>query len=445
MISKIKNRVTKTFVLVNVCRFLISFTFLFSGFVKAIDPLGTQYKIEDYAEAFGMAHLIPGFVPLFLSMALATVEFMLGVFLFFGFRRNVSSIAALVMMSVMTPLTLYLAIANPVSDCGCFGDALVLTNWQTFWKNVVLLAASIILFRYRREIFAFLTWRTRWMVSFYTFVFIVSLSFYCIYALPVFDFRPYKIGTDINEAMSIPEDKPQPVYETTFTLEKDGVTKEFTIDNYPQDTTWHFIDSHTMLVSKGYEPPIHDFAIEDLKTGDDITQDILTDPGYTFLLISHRLDEASDTNLDLINGVYDYCVENGYRFYCLTSSLQEDIDRWRDNSGAEYDFCAVDDITLKTIIRSNPGLMLLKNGVILNKWSHNMIPSEEELEGKRLEDIPLGQVAEVSRAKVWLYLASWYLLPLLGVVAIEFAMFGHRTWKNRKKQTTINNNNQLKN
>lgn len=432
----IEVKITKKLIIVNVCRFMLSFTFLFSGFVKAIDPLGTQYKIEDYLEAFGMAGAVPGFVPLLLAVALGIFEFMLGVFLFFGFRRIISSVAALLMMVVMTPFTLYLAIANPVSDCGCFGDALVLTNWETFWKNVALLVASVVVFIWKKEILAFLSWRTRWMASFYTFVFMLFLSFYCLYALPIFDFRPYKIGTDINEAMSIPEGAEQPVYATTFILEKDGVRREFTLDDYPSDTLWKFVDSKTELVKEGYEPLIRDFFIEDIKTGDDLTQDILSDTSYVFLLIAYDLHNADDGNIDLINGVYDYCVENGYRFYCLTASSDDEILRWQDNTGAEYDFCRADDIALKTIIRSNPGLMLLKRGVIYNKWSHNTIPSESELCG-RLEDIPVGQMADNGRWQTWVDLCVWYVLPLCLVVVIEVAMFSYRRKRNNHKQQTI--------
>ena len=155
-----------------------------------------------------------------------------------------------------------------------------------------------------------------------------------------------------------------------------------------------------------------------------------------FLLIAYDLHNADDGNIDLINGVYDYCVENGYRFYCLTASSDDEILRWQDNTGAEYDFCRADDIALKTIIRSNPGLMLLKRGVIYNKWSHNTIPSESELCG-RLEDIPVGQMADNGRWQTWVDLCVWYVLPLCLVVVIEVAMFSYRRKRNNHKQQTI--------
>ena len=429
-----KHIIEKTWV--NVCRFLLGVTFIFSGFVKAVDPLGSFYKIQDYLDAFGLLSWVPPFMPLLFGIGLAAIEFCIGVFLFLGIRRSMASWVALLLMCFMTPLTLYLAIADPVSDCGCFGDAVVLTNWQTFGKNVVLLVAAVFAFKGRKLIIRFISHKSAWMVSMYTLLFIFALSFYCLSHLPIFDFRPYKIGTDINEAMSIPEGAEQPVYATTFILEKDGVRREFTLDDYPSDTLWKFVDSKTELVKEGYEPLIRDFFIEDIKTGDDLTQDILSDTSYVFLLIAYDLHNADDGNIDLINGVYDYCVENGYRFYCLTASSDDEILRWQDNTGAEYDFCRADDIALKTIIRSNPGLMLLKRGVIYNKWSHNTIPSESELCG-RLEDIPVGQMADNGRWQTWVDLCVWYVLPLCLVVVIEVAMFSYRRKRNNHKQQTI--------
>ena len=410
---------------------LIGIVFFVSGMLKLMDPVGTSLIVEEYLKFFRLGFL--HFAGYALGACLALAETILGAALVTGVWKKAVGITVLAFLGFFTIVTLILLIFNPVMDCGCFGDALVLTNWETFWKNVALLVASVVVFIWKKEILAFLSWRTRWMASFYTFVFMLFLSFYCLYALPIFDFRPYKIGTDINEAMSIPEGAEQPVYATTFILEKDGVRREFTLDDYPSDTLWKFVDSKTELVKEGYEPLIRDFFIEDIKTGDDLTQDILSDTSYVFLLIAYDLHNADDGNIDLINGVYDYCVENGYRFYCLTASSDDEILRWQDNTGAEYDFCRADDIALKTIIRSNPGLMLLKRGVIYNKWSHNTIPSESELCG-RLEDIPVGQMADNGRWQTWVDLCVWYVLPLCLVVVIEVAMFSYRRKRNNHKQ-----------
>ena len=354
---------------------MLATLFIFSGFVKAVDPLGSFYKIQDYLAAFGIISWFPTYLPLLFAIILSSAEFCVGVFLFFGVRRKIASTLALLLMSVMTPLTLYLALANPVSDCGCFGDAWVLTNWQTFGKNIVLLIAAIAVFRERKLMFRFVTLKIEWMVSLYTLLFVFALSFYCLEYLPVLDFRPYKIGADIKAGMEIPEGAKPSVFESRFVLEKDGRQQEFTLDNYP-DSTWTFVETRTVLKEKGYEPPIHDFSMISLGTGEDITDSVLTDKGYTFLLVAHRIEEADDSNIDLINEIYDYSVEHGYGFYALTSSPDEEIEMWRERTGAEYPFCQMDDITLKTIIRSNPGLLLIKDGTILNKWSDNQLPDE---------------------------------------------------------------------
>ena len=368
---------------------MLATLFIFSGFVKAVDPLGSFYKIQDYLAAFGIISWFPTYLPLLFAIILSSAEFCVGVFLFFGVRRKIASTLALLLMSVMTPLTLYLALANPVSDCGCFGDAWVLTNWQTFGKNIVLLIAAIAVFRERKLMFRFVTLKIEWMVSLYTLLFVFALSFYCLEYLPVLDFRPYKIGADIKAGMEIPEGAKPSVFESRFVLEKDGRQQEFTLDNYP-DSTWTFVETRTVLKEKGYEPPIHDFSMISLGTGEDITDSVLTDKGYTFLLVAHRIEEADDSNIDLINEIYDYSVEHGYGFYALTSSPDEEIEMWRERTGAEYPFCQMDDITLKTIIRSNPGLLLIKDGTILNKWSDNQLPDEYVLNDS-LDKLELGQ------------------------------------------------------
>lgn len=415
---------------VNACRFLLAAAFIFSGFVKAVDPLGFQYKIQDYLTAFGMTSCVPSFLPLIGGIILSAIEFSIGICLFFGIRRTISSTLALMLMVFMTPLTLYLAIFNPVSDCGCFGDAWVLTNWETFAKNVVLLIAAVIVFRERKMMIRFVTLNMEWLVSLYTLFFVFSFSFYCLDRLPVLDFRPYKIGQNIKEGMSIPDGAKPTVYESIFIMEKNGEKKEFTLENYP-DSTWTFVDTRTILKEKGYEPPIHDFSIIELTTGDEITEDVLTDMGYTFLLVAHRIEEADDSNIDLINELYDYSVEHGYKFYCLTSSPEEQIEQWKDKTGAEYPFCQMDDITLKTMIRSNPGLMLIKNGTILNKWSDEDIPDEYVLKGK-LEDIEIGKQVVKNDAHTIGYVLLWFTVPLLLVVGVDILIVRRRERKNSK-------------
>lgn len=402
---------------VNICRFVLAVVFIFSGFVKAIDPLGFFYKIQDYLTAFGLISWFPGYWPLLFAVLLAAVEFCTGMYLFLGIRRRISSSLALLLMLVMTPLTLYLAIANPVSDCGCFGDAIVLTNWQTFGKNVVLLIAAVTVVWKWREVVRFISLKLEWILSLYTILFVFALAFYCLRNLPLFDFRPYKIGTNIKAGMEIPEGAKLSVLETMFVMEKDGKRQEFTLDNYP-DSTWTLVETRTVVKEKGYEPPIHDFSMLSIDSGTDITDSVLTDPGYAFLLVVHRVEEADDSYIDLINEIYDYSVEHGYGFYALTSSPEEEIALWCDRTGAEYPFCQMDDITLKTIIRSNPGLLLLKGGTILNKWSDSQLPDEYVLTDS-LDRLALGRQKNVNDWYTMGYVVLWFLVPLVIVIGAD--------------------------
>lgn len=419
----------------NLCRFVLAFTFIFSGFVKSVDPLGTQYKIQDYLEAFGWSSVIPNFIPLLVSILLGMLEFTLGIYFLFGIRRKLSTALTLLMMLFMTPLTLYLAIKNPVSDCGCFGDAVIISNWATFWKNILLLIGAVSVFKWGNRIIRLVSEKSQWLIAVYTLIFIIGVSFYCLYYLPIFDFRPYKIGTNIPEAMEIPEGAKNNVYESIFILEKDGIKKEFTLENYP-DSTWTFIDSRTILKEKGYEAPIHDLSIMKIDNGEDITEQILQDKGYTFLLIAHRIEEADDSNIDLINEIYDYSIENDYVFYCLTSSLENDIEQWKDKTGAEYPFCLSDDITLKTIIRSNPGLLLLKDGTIYRKWSYNNLPDEYVLNDK-LDNIEIGKLVSDSKIHTIINILLWFAIPLLLFIGLDIIIVKRidkrQTFKEEKK------------
>lgn len=420
---------------VNLCRLILSCTFIVSGFVKAVDPRGTQYKLEDYAEAFHLSEWLSGYLYLPASILLAVVEFCLGIYLFFGIRRKMTTWVLLVLMLFLTPFTLYLALANPVSDCGCFGDAFKLTNWETFYKNVVLLVAAVTVFRYPRLLNRFISERNQWMVSMYSIFFIWIFSGWCVYRLPVLDFRPYHIGADLVKGMEIPEDAEQPEFETTFILEKNGVQKEFTENNYP-DSTWTFVDSRTVMTKAGYEPPVHDFSITSYDDGEDLTEAVLQDTSYTFLLIAPYLERADDGSMDRINEVYDYCREQGYRFYCLTSSGPEAVARWQDLTGAEYPFCVTDATTLKTIVRSNPGLLLLKHGVVINKWSRNNLPEESSYVGRRLEQTSIGQLVEeaswIRMTKVLLlYVVPLFLLTMLDRIWIGFKMYQRKKHKKR--------------
>lgn len=362
-----------------ISRIILGLVFIFSGFVKAVDPLGSMYKFNDYFDAFGLEFLSVTALPL--AILLSTFEFVIGFSLIFSTKRKLTAWATLIFMSFFTVLTFFLALFNPVSDCGCFGDAIIMTNWETFWKNVVLMIFTFIVFIYRDKYEV--NWKSanQWLIILIPFIFIVSLSVYCIQNLPIIDFRPYSVGTHIPEKMEIPEDAPRTEYETILLYEKGGKVVEFTLDNLP-DSTWEWVETKNILINEGYVPPIHDFTIQ-TSSGNDITDIVLSDSKFTFLMIAHDLNKTSNKNIDHINNLAQYCQKSGKcNFICLTASVESDIKKFKEETGAPYMFYTTDEITLKTIVRSNPGIILLKKGTILGKWHHRNLPDIDQLENE---------------------------------------------------------------
>ena len=381
---------------VNIARLVLAVAFILSGFVKAVDPLGTQYKIHDYLGAMGLGSMMPDFMTLSAAVLLSAVEFIFGICLLFAIRRRLVSKLVLALLVVMTLLTLWLALANPISDCGCFGDAIVLTNWQTFWKNIVLLACAVIVWKHPLEMPRLIGEPSQWIVMNYSGVFILLvIAARSLYTLPQFDFRPYHIGTNLREG-------------------------------------WQ-------RMMDGEDSPYAEFFMELTDEGEDITQQVLDDEGYTFLLVSPHLEQADDSQLDELNQLYEYSLDNSYPFYCLTASSEQGISHWRDITGAEYPFCFTDETTLKTVIRSNPGLLLLHDGTIIRKWSHNDLPGEEELTGK-LEDSELGQLPIETVASKILWILTWFVLPLV-LLTLADRLWAWSNWLRKKKKD--NNNNPL--
>jgi uncharacterized membrane protein YphA (DoxX/SURF4 family) len=401
-------------VTINALRFALALVFAFSGFVKAVDPMGTVYKMADYADAFGLT--MHPWMLLLGAWLLIIVEYVMGVALFFGLYRRFYLWLMIAFLGVMTPLTLVLALTNPVSDCGCFGDALVLTNWQTFGKNVVLLLMAIVVLRCHKRIWRVISERTQWLIFVYALVAIAVFMRYNMRHLPVLDFRPYAIGTNLIEGMTIPEDAPQDEYETLFVLEKDGEQRTFTFDDYP-DSTWTFVKRESRLVRQGYVPPIADFHLSTLE-GEDVTWEVLDYPGYTFLVVSHELRRANEGMLDVINDLYDYAKVGGHQFYMLTSSNAQSIAQWTERTGASYPYLNADDILLKTMVRANPGLIVLKEATIVGKWSAIDMPRDEQL-SVRIEDNAALTVSSHETAARRVATVFWMLFPLLLLVAID--------------------------
>ncbi len=355
----------------NISRIIIGLVFIFSGTVKAIDPLGSAYKFHDYFQAFNIGFLNSLSLPL--AIFLCTAEFIVGFSILTGLRQRTAIWGALILMVIFTPLTLILALTNPVSDCGCFGDAIHLTNWQTFGKNIVLIILTMILFAGRKHLKQLFGRTFEWVIITGAVIVFIIFSFANLRYLPVIDFLPYKKGVKIADQMVIPPGVSADEYRTTFIYEKNGIKKEFGLNNYPaNDSTWKFVDQKSVLIKSGYKPPIHDFIITSLN-GVDLTQKVLSYQGYSVLMISKKLVEAGSKRLTKGFELGKYCVAGGINFYILTSSGTDEVRSY--NNGLE--FCTVDETTLKTMIRANPGYILLKDGTILGKWSWSNVPEKE--------------------------------------------------------------------
>jgi triosephosphate isomerase len=300
-------------------------------------------------------------------------EFISGFSVLTGVKYKTGLWGVLLLLALFTPLTFILALTNPVSDCGCFGDAIHLTNWQTFGKNMFLVVLLIIAFTGRNQSVKITGRKTEWAVLACVSVVFILFSLANLRYLPMIDFLPYKKDTKIADKMIIPEGVAVDKYETTFIYEKDGIKKEYNLNNYPaNDSTWKFVEQNSVLVSKGYVPPIHDFMVTSL-SGEDLTQKILNDHGYSLLMVTKKLAGAGHKELSEGFKLGNYCTANNINFYILTSSGKDEISGYENG----LTFCSVDETTLKTMVRSNPGYILIRDGVIIEKWSWAKVPDIE--------------------------------------------------------------------
>lgn len=352
-----------------VSRYLFGAVFVFSGFVKAIDPMGFSFKIEEYLRTFGGYFESLADYGLVVAIALATLELFIGLNMIFKIHFNATSVLALLFMLVYTPLTLYIAIKNPVTDCGCFGDALIISNWATFAKNAVLFGILIMMLIFSSRFKSNFTKKPQYFIAGFFILASVALSTYSYRHLPMIDFLSFKVGVNIPKEMEIPENAPKDQYQTTFIYEREGEQREFTLENYPKnDSSWIFVDQKSKLIKKGFMPLIHDFSIVNEKF-DDITQEVLSYPGKTYLLIMYDVDDASKNGAREAEKIYRKALKNGDKFYALTGSLDSEVQKFIAKTGVTYPFWKTDPTTLKTIIRANPGIVILKKGTILKKMN----------------------------------------------------------------------------
>ncbi len=408
--------------LIQIFRYTLAIVFIFSGFVKGVDPLGSAYKFSDYFKAFHADFFEP--LTIVFSFILCAAELLIGLMLLFGVKMRLAAWGAFLFMVVFTPLTFILALFNPVSDCGCFGDAIKLTNWETFYKNIFFLVAAIFLLVSRKTLESNLKNRTEWLLVAMLILISLAPSWYGFNHLPLINFRPYKIGVNIPEAMRVPEDAPVDEYKTIFYYQKNGEIKEFDENNYPwQDSTWKFVDSKSTLVRKGFTPPVENFNLFSLY-GNDITDSIINHRGYYFLVIAKEIQKVKPGSAEQMNQLYLLARDKGYSFAVITSSSRNQIDDFATSSGALYPFINADEVLLKTIIRSNPGLMIIKDGTIIGKWHYHDIPPVEYFKGNLLATQLLQMNKLATNRAVYIILSLLVSMFILKLVIVDFKKRG---------------------
>ncbi len=400
LIINFSGPISKIKLLTHVARFLTGGLFVFSGFIKANDPLGFSYKLEEYFEVFkadtGLAffeYFAHASLPL--AIIICASEIILGIMLLIGYKRELTLWLLFAQIAFFTFLTFYSACYNKVTHCGCFGDFLPLKPWESFWKDVALMVLIALLFAGKKNIrplFANMVNNTVFMLGL---VFAVGFPVYAYRNLPPLDFRAYAPGENIALNMQKGEGYIDPVYETHLVYEniQTGDKVSFTQEEYMsskiwEDTlTWRWFATDNHLVSEAVNPPrITDFTVTDLD-GDDVTSELLNDEGYSFWLIMHEL-KKTENDKDLmaqINDLYKHATSEGYKVYAFTASGPSEIDAFKHEHNALYDFVTVDNTVLKTMIRSNPGLMLMKKGTVIANWHHNNFPGFSEVKEEHMK------------------------------------------------------------
>ena len=354
--------------LINILRIITGLVFMLSGFAKGVDPLGTAYRFEDYFIVYHLTWLMP--MALTLSITICTVEFVLGAMLFFNLRTRFTAWVLLGMLSFFTLLTLYDAVTSLVPDCGCFGDAIKLTNWQTFYKNVVLMIFAGLIFAYRRRQDSSLPVRRQWNLTIVISALFIYFSVYCFMHLPLIDFTEWKQGNRLFVEHPLPQK-----YFLTYRNKKTGEQKEFLSPNYPySDTVW--MTKWEFVAQRVDDPNVYygrNLQISD-SAGVNLTDQFIRNTGYVFLMTSSDLRDADKHALVAMNRFAEQVKADGGSFIMLVSNTPAEVNQLAKQIHLTYPVYFADDIVLKTMVRSNPGLMLLHNGVIVKKWHYRDFP-----------------------------------------------------------------------
>ncbi|GHA66357.1 BT_3928 family protein [Pontibacter akesuensis] len=345
--------------------------FIFSGLIKLNDPVGTAIKLEEYFEVFAtdIAPFFKSFEPyaLFLSIFLSASEIVLGVALLVRFKLKVVLWLLLIMIVFFTFLTFYSAFYNKVTDCGCFGDAIVLTPWESFTKDIVLLVMIVVLIATRRYLEPFVSPASGAIITIITAALSVAVGWYAYEHLPYLDFRSYKIGNNIPELM-----KPSAPLRYKYVMVKDGEEEEF--EEYPMDTTYTFKEMVAINPEDG--PKITDFNVWNDES--DFTQEVLT--GTKLLILVQSVEKADQQSFESINKLVKAAEKAGITPLAVTSSSTQDFEKFRHEVNLAVPYYFGDGTVLKTIMRSNPGLVLLQDGTVKGKWHYNDTPELEEVQ-----------------------------------------------------------------
>ena len=355
-------------VLVGITRIFVGILFIISGMIKLNDPVGFSFKLKDYfaPEVLNLEFLVP--YALLIAVVVVIYEVMLGIMIIIGYAKKFTLWSLLLMIVFFTFLTFYSAYFNKVTDCGCFGDALKLTPWESFTKDIVLLVLILVLFFGRKYIQPFFTQVVRRIIVFIALIACMLFGYHVLQHLPVKDFRPYKIGANITDGMSVPEGAPKPIFEYAWKFKVDGVEKIITTNgDYPQ-VDGEFIEVETTEIQAGYEPPIHDFTIE--KDDKDYTEQFLNEENL-IVVIAYSLGNAQKDGFYPVRDVTNEALKKGYKVIGLSASSAKLTSELVADYGLNFDFYFCDETTLKTIVRSNPGLLELQKGTIMQKLHFN--------------------------------------------------------------------------
>ena len=365
-------------------RIVIGVLFIFSGIVKANDPMGLVYKMDEF---FEVLHL--GFMSSFsfaFSVTMIGFEILCGVAVLLGYSFRIFATLLLLLNMLFTFLTAYALFSGKVKECGCFGACIKISNEATFYKDVVLLAIALVLFVYRKRIHGLFGGYVNTSIIILTAVFAAGIQWWSLQHLPFNDCMPYKPGNNLLQKMQPGADYKPAVITSMFIYEKNGQKKEFTVENYPwQDSTWKFVDRKDKTISEAVgEPEVHDFILND-SDGNDRTKEILSTPGYTFFWFVRELDNAHTDNMDKLSHLIDKANSLHIPFYALGSAEKESAMAYLKKWNLRVPFCSLDYTASKTAMRSNPGLMLLKDGTVVQKWSYRDYPSDVALDNGKID------------------------------------------------------------